>query len=228
MQTDSVVGQVLDALEKCGAADKTLVVFTSDNGCAPYIGAADLEKQGHFPSGPLRGYKSDAWEGGHRVPFIVRWPGVVKAGSVCQQLVLQADLIATFADVLQTKLPETAGEDSFSFVPLLKGEDKPVRESSVNCASSGLPSVRQGPWKLIAGPGSGGWSKGKEETPMQLYNLETDLGETKNLFTEQPERVEKMRTLLEKIITDGRSTPGPRQKNDQKVRRFGDSEKAAP
>lgn len=228
MQTDSVVGQVLDALEKSGAAEKTLVVFTSDNGCAPYIGAADLEKQGHFPSGPLRGYKSDAWEGGHRVPFIVRWPGVVKAGSVCPQLVLQADLIATFADVLQTKLPETAGEDSFSFVPLLKGEDKPVRESSVNCASSGLPSVRQGPWKLIAAPGSGGWSKGKEETPMQLYNLGTDLGETKNLFTEQPERVEKMRALLEKIITDGRSTPGPRQKNDQKVRRFGDSEKAAP
>ena len=228
MQTDSVVGRVLDALEKSGEADKTLVVFTSDNGCAPYIGAADLEKQGHFPSGPLRGYKSDAWEGGHRVPFIVRWPGVVKAGSVCSQLVLQADLIATFADVFQTKLPETAGVDSFSFLAQLKGSDKPVRESSVNCASSGLPSVRQGPWKLIAAAGSGGWSKGKEDTPMQLYNLETDLGETKNLYAQEPERVEKMRTLLEKIISDGRSTPGPRQKNDQKVRRFGNSEKSAP
>jgi hypothetical protein len=110
----------------------------------------------------------------------------------------------------------------------LKGSDKPVRETSVNCASSGLPSVRQGPWKLIAGSGSGGWSKGKEATAMQLYNLADDLGESKNLFNDQPERVQKMRELLEKTITDGRSTPGARQKNDQRVRRFGGTEQAEP
>ena len=101
---------VLEALvKKSGATDRdTLVVFTSDNGCAPYIGASDLEKMGHYPSGPLRGYKSDAWEGGHRVPFIVRWPGVVKPASVCDQLVHQADLLATFAEISwRQSLPTT-------------------------------------------------------------------------------------------------------------------------
>jgi len=221
MQTDATVGRVLDALERSGAADRTLVFFTSDNGCAPYIGASDLEKMGHFPSGPLRGYKSDAWEGGHRVPFIARWPGVVKSGSTCGQLVLQADFLGTIAEILGAKLPETAGEDSFSLLPLLKGEDKPVREQSVNCSAGGLPSVRSGPWKLILGPGSGGWGKGGDESQsVQLYNLADDIGETKNLAAAQPERVEKMKALLEKLITEGRSTPGAAQKNDVPVKRY--------
>jgi arylsulfatase A-like enzyme len=221
MQTDATVGRVLDALDKSGAADRTLVLFTSDNGCAPYIGAADLEKMGHFPSGPLRGYKSDAWEGGHRVPFIARWPGVVKPGTTCGQLVLQADFLATIADILGAKLPATAGEDSFSLLPLLKGEDKPVREQSVNCSAGGLPSVRSGQWKLILGPGSGGWGKGGDQSqPVQLYHLAEDIGETKNLAADQPERVEKMKALLEKLITDGRSTPGAAQKNDVEVKRY--------
>ena len=109
METDAVVGRVLEAVEKSGAASKTLVVFTSDNGCAPYVGAAELEKMGHFPSGPLRGYKADVWEGGHRVPFIVRWPGVVKAGSVCDQLVQHADLLATCAEIVGANLPDDGG-----------------------------------------------------------------------------------------------------------------------
>ena len=100
MQTDATVGRVLDALEKSGVADNTLVIFTSDNGCATYIGANELEQKGHYPSGPLRGYKSDAWEGGHREPFIVRWPGTVKPGSVCRQLVEQTDIFRTLADIL--------------------------------------------------------------------------------------------------------------------------------
>ncbi|MEO6741971.1 MAG: arylsulfatase [Chthoniobacteraceae bacterium] len=221
METDATVGRVLDALEKSGAADHTLVLFTSDNGCAPYIGAAELEKMGHFPSGPLRGYKADAWEGGHRVPFIARWPGTVKPGSTCAQLVLHADFIATIADILGAKLPATAGEDSFSLLPLLKGDDKPVREQSVNCSSGGLPSVRSGPWKFIPGPGSGGWGKGGDQSQsVQLYNLAEDIGETKNLAAAQPERVEKMKALLEKLITDGRSTPGAAQRNDVEVRRY--------
>jgi len=112
METDAVVGRVLAALDKSGATANTLVVFTSDNGCAPYIGVPDMEKMGHFPSGPLRGYKSDAWEGGHRVPFIVGWPGKVKAATRCDQLVHQADLMATFAAILGTKLPVDVGEDS--------------------------------------------------------------------------------------------------------------------
>lgn len=221
METDAVVGQVLAALEKSGEADSTLLVFTSDNGCAPYIGAADLEAKGHYPSGPLRGYKSDAWEGGHRVPFVVRWPGVVKPGSTCGQLVHQADLMATFADVLGQKLPGNAGEDSFSLVPLLKGGNKPVRENAVSAGMNGTPAVRLGPWKYIPARGSGGWTKGGDQSqPVQLYNLADDIGEAENLAARQPERVAAMKALLEKLITRGRSTPGTPQKNDVKVRRY--------
>ncbi|MFN0076948.1 MAG: sulfatase family protein [Prosthecobacter sp.] len=221
METDAVVGRVLDALEKSGAADNTIVVFTADNGCAPYIGVEDLEKMGHYPSGPLRGYKFDAWEGGHRVPFMVRWPGVAKAGSVCNQLVYQADLMRTFADVFDVKLPDTAGEDSFSLVPLLKGEDKPIRENAVSAAASGIPALRSGTWKYIPAPGSGGKGKGGDQSqPVQLYNLADDLGETKNLAAAMPEKVTEMKALLEKLITDGRSTPGASQKNDVEVVRY--------
>jgi arylsulfatase A-like enzyme len=220
METDAVVGRVLETIEKSGVADRTLVVFTSDNGCAPYIGAAELESKGHYPSGPLRGYKGDAWEGGHRVPFVIRWPGVVKPGSVCSQLVHQADLMATVAGILGTTLPGNAGEDSFSLLPLLRGEDKPVREHAVSCAMNGVPALRSGPWKLLLGSGSAGFNKDRGEQGVQLYNLAEDLGERKNLASAQPDRVVQMRALLERLITDGRSTPGARQKNDVRVGRF--------
>ena len=221
MQTDATVGRVLAALEKSGAAKNTLVIFTSDNGCAPYIGAKDLEQMGHYPSGPLRGYKSDAWEGGHRVPFIVRWPGTVKPGSLCHQLVHQADFIRTFADILWTKLPDNAGEDSFSLLPLLRGEDKPIRENAVSASSGGTPAIRRGNWKYIPAPGSGGWGTGGDQSqPVQLYNLAEDLGETNNLAAAMPEKVAEMKSLLEKLITDGRSSPGTAQKNDVEVARY--------
>ena len=221
METDAVVGRVLEALDKSGVADKTIVVFTSDNGCAPYIGVDDLEEMGHYPSGPLRGYKSDAWEGGHRVPFIVRWPGVIQANSESHHLVHQADLLATFAGVLDTELPDNAGEDSFSLLPLLQGGTHPVRETSVSCSSSGVPSLRRGDWKYIAARGSGGWGKGGDQSqPVQLYHLADDMGETRNLAAEQPERVAQMQALLETVIIQGRSTPGSRQRNDVEVRRY--------
>jgi len=207
METDAVVGRVLEALNKSGAADNTFVFFTSDNGCAPF-GVKPCEPLGHFPSGPLRGYKASVYEGGHREPFIVRWPGVVKSGSVCGQLVHQADIIATLADVLGTKLPNNAGEDSFSFLSLLKGADKPTRQHAVSCAAAGTPGVRRGDWKYIPG------------TKPELYNLADDIGETKNLADEKPELVAEMKALLEKLISDGRSTPGALQKNDVEVRRF--------
>ncbi len=221
METDAIVGKVLHALVQSGVAQNTLVVFTSDNGCAPYIGVSVLEKQGHYPSGPLRGYKADAWEGGHRVPFIVRWPGIVKPGTVCTQLVHQADLLATFAEILGQKLPDNAGEDSFSLLPLLKGEEKPVRETSVSCSSRGIPSLRIGHWKYIPAPGSGGWSKGGDQSQLlQLYDLASDIGESKNLAADEPKRITQMKELLETLITRGRSTPGVLQKNDVKVRRY--------
>ncbi|MEE3075605.1 MAG: arylsulfatase [Planctomycetota bacterium] len=220
METDAVVGRVLDALRESEIEQDTLVVFTSDNGCAPYIGVGDLEKQGHFPSGPLRGYKADVWEGGHRVPFIVRWPGVVEADSVCNQLVHQADLLATFAEILSEQVPADAGEDSFSLLPLLHGRDMSVRETSVSCSIRGIPSIRKGDWKYIPAPGSAGWGKGGDQSqPHQLYNLANDLEEANNLASDQPERVVQLQTLLETLITNGRSTPGEHQNNDVKVRR---------
>ena len=222
METDAVVGVVIDALEASGVADSTLVLFTSDNGCAPYIGVKDMEAKGHFASGPLRGYKSDTWEGGHRVPFIARWPGRVEAGGVCDQLVHQADLIATLADILGHELPADAGEDSFSLLPLLEGGDTPVRRHAVSCSMKGLPSVRDGHWKYIPGPGSGGWTPSDEAAPNgQLYNLRDDLGERRNLAESDPGRVASMKALLERIIVDGRSTPGAKQRNDVPVQRFG-------
>lgn len=166
METDAIIGRVLDALDKSGETENTLIIFTSDNGCAPYVGnttleeandttfkswsfdhkthenmpVAVLEKKGHYPSGPLRGYKSDVWEGGHRVPFIVLWPGKVKPGSSSSQLVHQADIMATIAEIMGVTLPPDAGEDSFSLLSLLKGDDNPVRENTVSASISGLPS----------------------------------------------------------------------------------------
>ncbi len=223
MQTDAVVGRVLDALEKSGAAENTLVFFTSDNGCAPYIGAAELEAKGHFPSGPLRGYKADAWEGGHRVPFIVRWPGVVKAGARCDALIQQSDVIATLAETLDAKLPDNAAEDSVSLVPLLKGGTAPTREYAISHAASGLPALRKGAWKIIFGNGGGGFGTKAGNLPTgQLYDLSTDLGETKNLWSEKPALVAELTATMEKIVTDGRITPGAKQANDVEVkwRRF--------
>jgi arylsulfatase A len=219
MQTDATVGRVLDALERSGAADKTLVIFTSDNGCAPYIGAKEMEAKGHFPSGRLRGYKADAWEGGHRVPFIVRWPGVVKPESRCDALVQQTDVMATLAEILGTKLPDTAGEDSVSLVPLLKGGDQPVREHAISHASSGLPALRRGSWKIIFGQKGGGFAgaPGVAKTG-QLYDLATDLGETRNLWSEKPALVAELTATMTRLVAEGRSTPGPKQPNDVPVR----------
>jgi len=184
------------------------VLFTSDNGCASYIGVKDMEKQGHFPSGPLRDYKSSVYEGGHRVPFVVKWPGIVKAGSVCRQLVQQADTIATLAEILGVKLPENAGEDSFSLMPLLKGEDRPIRAHAVNTACGGTPSFREGAWKYVAAANP------------ELYNLDEDLGETMNIAPLHPERVKQMQAAFEKLIRAGRSTSGAPQKNDIRVVRY--------
>lgn len=220
METDAAIGRVLAALEESGAAKDTLVVLTSDNGCAPYIGVPEMEKKGHFPSGPLRGYKGDAWEGGHRVPFLVRWPGRVEAGSRCDQLVHQADLFATVAGILGHELPADAGEDSFSLLPLFEDPETPVREHAISHGANGLAALRLGSWKMIFGKGSGGpWSKaGKDAQAAQLYDLAEDLGEARNLHDAEPERAAGMTALMEKLVADGRSTPGPKQKNDVPVK----------
>ncbi len=215
METDAVVGRVIDAVKHMGVAENTLIVFTSDNGCAPYIGVEELETKGHFPSGPLRGYKSDAWEGGHRVPFIVRWPGRVRPGTVCPQLIHQADLLATIAKIVDVPLPANAGEDSFDIGPLLNGSEQPIRQHAVSQSSGGLIAIRDGHWKMIFGPGSGGWGKGNDAQAAQLYDLAQDIAESNNLYNDQPNQALKMTEMMEQLVHDGRSTPGPKQANDQ-------------
>jgi len=218
METDDAIGRVLAAIARTGQANRTVVILTSDNGCAPYIGAHALEKKGHYPSGPLRGYKSDAWEGGHRIPFVVRWPGVVAPGTVCDELVHQADLMATCASIAGVEVPGNAGEDSFDLRPLLEGKRGPVRELAVSQSANGLLALRRGDWKLIFGPGSGGWTKGRDSMPAQLYDLGKDLAETDNRYEQEPELVAELTELMAELVRNGRSTPGPSAKNDVPVR----------
>ncbi len=222
MQTDAVVGRLLDAVRDSEIEDNTLIIFTSDNGFAPYVDVNKLLERGHDPSGPLRGYKGDGWEGGHRIPFLVRWPGVVPEGSVCRQLVHHADVMATLAEILEFELPHSAGEDSYSFLPLLKGSREPIRTHAVSQSAQGMLTLREGSWKLLMGRGGGGpWSRFSAEPtsnePAQLYDLSVDLGEQHNLYAKHPDRVERMVAALRELVERGRSTPGPRLKNDVPV-----------
>ncbi len=217
METDAMVGRVLDAVKQSGEADNTFVLFTSDNGFASYVGVKELEQQGHFPSGPLRGYKADAFEGGHRVAFMVRWPGIVKEGTVSHHLVHQADIMATLAEILGAKLPDSAGEDSFSFLATLRGDDRPHRDHAISTSCNGIPTLRDGNWKYIAAADPRDQGQGPE---VQLYDLGNDLAESKNLAASMPEKVAEMKKRLEALIVAGRTTPGPKQKNDIRVIRY--------
>lgn len=219
METDWAIGQVLAALDRAGIADNTLVIMTSDNGCSPAAKTDQLEKEGHFASAQYRGYKSDIWDGGHRVPFIVRWPVQVKAGSQCAQTICHTDLLATAADIVGKKLPDNAGEDSVSFVPALHGQTIPAtRAAVVHHSISGKFAIRQANWKLELCAGSGGWSKGGDKESPQLYDMAADPGEMTNLAKEKPEIVAKLAKLLEQYVSAGRSTPGAAQTNDVDVK----------
>ncbi len=224
MEVDAMVGRVLDTLDKTHLTENTLVIFTSDNGMAPYAGAPELEAKGHYPSGEFRGYKADAWDGGHHVPFFARWPGVTKAGATCSQLTCHTDLLATCAEIVGARLPDSAGEDSVSIMPLLRGQDKPIREAVVHHSASGRFAIRQGKWKLLLCAGSGGWAKpGDAEArqqglpDVQLYDMDADIGERENLQDKHPEIVAQLAALLQKYADAGRSTPGAPQKNDVHV-----------
>lgn len=217
METDAVIGRVLQALDQAQLTDNTFVLISSDNGCAPYVGIDELAKKGHHPNWPYRGFKTDIWEGGHRVPFMVRWPKKVKPGTTCGALVGQVDTVATVAALLNLKLPPNVGEDSISFLPLLEGKKEGTRTTAVNQSIQGLFAIRQGPWKLILGQGSGGWAKGSDEKPQQLYRVDQDPAEERNLFGEHPELEKQLTELMEQVVANGRSTPGPTQQNDVEV-----------
>jgi len=224
MQTDWTVGQVLKTLAETGLATNTLVIFTSDNGCSPVAKPEELEAKGHFPSAQFRGYKADIWDGGHRIPFIVRWPGKVAPGSRSDSLLCLTDFMATLADLLHEKLPDNAGEDSFSFLPELTGTGTTARTSDVHHSINGRFAIRDANWKLEFCPGSGGWAQPrdlpaeKQGLPkLQLYDMTVDVGEVKNLQGDQTNLVARLTAELEKIVADGRSTPGQPQKNDVHV-----------
>jgi arylsulfatase A-like enzyme len=232
IETDDVFGRVLDSLERYGVSEDTLVIFASDNGCAHYIGAREdgrgnfetaMEPQGHFPSGPYRGYKSDAWDGGHRIPCIARWPGVIEPGTECGELLCLSDLMATVAEILGADLPANAGEDSVSMLSLLKGTGSSERSTVVHHSIDGKFAIRDGRWKLLLCPGSGGWTHkdadaAKEGLPLvQLYDMQADPGETTNLQADRPEKVRELLSLLKRYVAEGRSTPGAPQENDVPV-----------
>ena len=223
-QMDAAVGRIMVALEQQGLAENTLVIFTSDNGCSTAANIPELQKAGHQPSYIYRGNKADLYEGGHRVPFIVRWPAKVKAATVSERIVGQIDFMATFAEITGAKLPPNQGEDSISFLPvLLGGSSDTTRNGIISQSINGSFAIRDGDWKLCLSAGSGGWSSprpGVEEAglpPVQLYNLKDDPSEKKNLEAQFPERVVTMRADLEKLIARGRSTPGEDLKNDVNI-----------
>ncbi len=237
MQTDHVVGSVLDALKRGGVAENTLVILTSDNG--PEVtgevnpGAYDrLRKFGHASMGPLRGAKRDAWEGGHRVPFIARWPGKTVAGSTCAETVCHVDLMATLAALLDVNLPADAGVDSVNILPALLGETRkaPLREATVHHSGQGKFAIRRGDWVLILAPtGDDNRKQGEPEWFRQergytahseageLFNLANDPTQKHNLYGRETAKVKELVALLERYVTDGRSTPGPKQPNDVEI-----------
>jgi arylsulfatase A len=224
LMIDDYVGKLLQTIKAAGIEENTLVIFTSDNGFAPYANYELLEAKGHYPSSRYRGYKADIFEGGHRIPFIAKWPGIIKPGSVSAQTICLTDLMATCADIVGYQLKGNEAEDSYSLLPLFErpGTEAPLREATVHHSVNGSFAIRQGSWKLILCPDSGGWSDPKPDDslavaalpPLQLYNLDDDPGEQHNLEAEQPEKVAELRALLAKYIQNGRSTTGQALEND--------------
>ena len=219
-QTDHAVVAILDALDAAGLSEDTLVIFTADNGTSPNGKGFDryVAEATEITAG-LRGLKSDAWEGGHRVPFAARWPGVIEPGSTTDELICLNSLLATCAELLDYQLADNEGVDSFSILPVLRGEalDAPTHPYVIHHSGRGKFALRQGPWKLLATKGSGGWGKGGDGEPAQLYNLADDLAEKNNLIHQETAKARELLERLQQAVDAGRTTPGPAQANDAPV-----------
>jgi arylsulfatase A-like enzyme len=226
MQTDGVVGQVLDALREAGLEENTIVIFTADNGCAPHADYAYHLERGHNPSYIYRGHKADLYEGGHRVPFVIQWPAGAPKGRTSDQLILHADFLATFAELTGQQLADSEGEDSISFLSLLKGtSDTSPRTSAIYNTITAKLAITEGDWKLIVAEGSGGWTppgarykmigqknmSGNEELDMGLFNIKDDVGEYRNVLKQFPEVQQRLLDRLKQDLERGRSTPGAPQ-----------------
>ena len=221
-EVDHACGQLLEAVKKSGGEQKTVVIFSADNGPEKYAYARD-QKFDHWSAEPFRGLKRDIYEGGHHVPFIVRWPGKTKPGSVSDALVSQVDIMATIAAALQFELPDTdAAEDSHDLLPIIEGKRDAVRSSHVHNTRSGQYAIREGDWVLVAAPDgyvSGrnqAWEKKRNyppdnRNPSELYNLKSDPGQKQNVASEHPKKVLALRELLHEIREQGHSAPRLRQ-----------------
>lgn len=215
-QMDGILGEVVASLERNGLMENTLVIFSSDNGSPARSGVGYMGEIGtvtelysHVPNAPWRGLKADAWEAGHRVPFIVRWDGRAAPGSVSQATICLTDVFATVAAISGFEVADGAGEDSFSLVPLLTPGSGRLyeRRSTVHSSLTGVFAIRQGAWKLILGDGSGGFSQPRgsriapgEDGPLQLYNLEADPQERDNLVHRRPDKRHQLMSELVRIV----------------------------
>ncbi len=224
MQVDHLMGSLLDCLSEQGLEQNTLVIFTSDNGCSPQANFEILEEHGHDPSGIYRGHKADIFEGGHRVPLIVKWPEHIQAGTVSRGLTCHTDVYATLEEIVGNVGESGGGEDGFSLVPIFNGKQSSARTGLVSHSIDGSFAIREGDWKLCLCYGSGGWSKPKEKqakadglAPLQLFNLSKDVSETENVAEFHPEKVTALLQLLDDWVQNGRSTPGRQLANDREV-----------
>lgn len=222
MQTDHALGEILAALDRNKLAENTIVLFSSDNGCSKAADIKGLAAQGHRVSADFRGSKADLWDGGHRVPFLIRWPGQIQPGSTSDQTVCLTDLFATAVDLLVENLPDEAAEDSVSFLPALSGQlIPPGRDGLIHHSVSGHFGYRQGRWKLLLARGSGGWSSPNEREArkanapgVQLYDMATDPGEQNNVASAHPDVVASLLESLEADVARGRTTAGQPATND--------------
>jgi arylsulfatase A-like enzyme len=206
-EVDEAVGNVLRTLDSLGLSKNTLFIFSSDNG--PYWREGFVQQYNHKAAGEFRGMKGDVFEGGHRVPFIARYPGKIKPGAISKATTTLANLMATCAELTVNNSPMFVTEDSYSILPVLFGKATAIADQPaiVNISSRGFYDIRKGPWKLVTSLGSGGFTvpfdikPGKGEPVGQLYNLETDIHEDKNLYHTYPDKVKELSALLEKIKT---------------------------
>lgn len=220
LMIDDLVGEIFEAIEKSGIGENTMVIFTSDNGCAKNANFSVLKEKGHNPSYIYRGSKGSYYEGGHRVPFLVKWPEKIKPGSISDTAVCTTDFMATCAEIVDYRLQDDEGEDSYSMMPLFEQREGYQRTSIVHHSLRGIFAIRKGNWKLILSPNSGILPNGKPENlpeklpEYMLYDLEEDIGETDNVAAQYPDKVRELKELLIQQIHDGRSTPGKKQAND--------------
>ncbi len=221
LMTDDMIGKILAAVNEAGIEQNTMIIFASDNGVSPSADLKELAVKGHNPSYIFRGAKADIFEGGHRIPFIVKWPGFIKPNTESNATICLTDFTGTIADILQVKLGDHEAEDSYSMLPLFQQKGGYKRTSIIHHSIDGNFSIRKDQWKLVFGAGSGGWSapttkqaKQSQLPPLQLYNLQTDIGETKNVAAAHPRVVEELSKLVKQTVENGRSTKGAAQKND--------------